>query len=592
MTTCIMSSLPGNAAAPATMGAPTAIPPLATKPRPQTCCALPQGVGAYSSARITYKSPAFALSALGGAASWGEAMRAQPTESVAAHSAASIGAQAAANTSAQGAASSWAQRTAYTGAQATATTRVQPAESVVAPSATTCGALADDSACAQRAALNSALAAEGARAQGNAVLAPEMAGVHRAGVTRTQGVWAQQAAASGVQSGERTCAMCFRNVLWEQNLTAYQSTGLIPPATETAASEALALPPTLLKAIAQEMAAKKLAFNAEAAHGTFGARVLGATLPDDLLCGAAEAVDGPTLALWARDLAGAGAPYLPADASAALVVNETRRDLRRASAQDTLAASRSGWTPLDDTALLAPLDPVEPVPLIELGQAGVRWDDSPLSEPLPRSWRLMSLLQAAPDLEPDMERKLQAALEAQAAYAELCHDWRSYDGLGESGYGDSGLGPWAWNDDLLPDPPFLSQADLDWIADGWNDSSTPLAAATIPVQLPLKEQVRRRQEREQEEERRQRKECCSGELHPVGVLACSSMAELSEARSASLACAATASELRPADVAAELRSADVAAELRSADVASELGGPGALWSAAEPHSSLLGGCYD
>lgn len=579
MTTCIMSSLPGNAAAPATMGAPTALPPLAAKTRPQTCCALPQGVGAYSSARITYKSPAFALSALGDVASWGEAMRAQPTESVAAHSAASIGAQAAANTGAQGAASSWAQRAAVTDAQATATISAQLAESVVAQSAAASDAQADDSACAQRAALNSALAAE--HTQGNA--ASETASAHGAGATCTQGVWAQQAAATGAQSVDSTSAMCFRNVLWEQNLTAYQSTGLIPPATETAASEALALPPTLLKAIAQEMAAKKLAFNAEAAHGTFGARVLGATLPDDLLCGAAEAVDGPTLALWARDLAGAGAPYLPADASAALVVNETRRDLRRASAQDSLTASRSGWTPLDDAALLAPLDPVEPVPLIELGQAGVRWDDSPLSEPLPRSWRLMSLLQAAPDLEPDMERKLQAALEAQAAYAELCHDWRSYDGLGESGYGDSGLGPWAWNDDLLPDPPFLSQADLDWIADGWNDSSTPLAAATIPVQLPLKEQVRRRQEREQEEERRQRKECCSGALRPVGVLACSSMAELSEARSASLACAATASELRPADVAAELR---------SADVASELGGPGVLWSAAEPHSSLLGGCYD
>lgn len=571
MTTCIMPSLPGNAAAPATMGAPTALPPLAAKTRPQTCCALPQGVGAYTSARITYESHAFALSALGGAASWGEAMRTQSTERIVAPRAVSSAAQAAANTGAQGAASSWAQRVAVT---ATATTSAQPAASVLAPSAMASSTQADDSVGAQRVALNSALTAEGARAQGNAVLAPEMAGVHRAGVTRTQGVWAQQAAASGVQSGERTCAMCFRNVLWEQNLTAYQSTGLIPPATETAASEALALPPTLLKAIAQEMAAKKLAFNAEAAHGTFGARLLGATLPDDLLSGAAAAVDGPTLALWARDLAGAGAPYLPADASAALVVNETRRDLRRASAHDTLAASRSGWTPLDDTALLAPLDPVEPVPLIELGQAGVRWDDSPLSEPLPRSWRLMSLLQAAPDLEPDMERKLQAALKAQAAYAELCHDWRSYDGLGESGYGDSGLGPWAWNDDLLPDPPFLSQADLDWIADGWNDSSTPLAAATIPVQLPLKEQVRRRQEREQEEERRQRKECCSGALRPVGVLAHSSEAGLSEAHSASLACAATASELRPADVA------------------SELGGPSALWSCAEPHSSLLGGCYD
>lgn len=570
MTTCIMPSLPTTVIAPATMGAPTALPPLAAKTRPQTCCALPQGVGAYTSARITYKSPAFALSALGGAASWGEAMRAQPTERIVAPRAVSSAAQAAATTSAHGSASSGAQRVAFTGAQATATISAQLAESVVAQSAAASDAQADDSACAQRAALNSALAAE--HTQGNA--ASETASAHGAGATCTQGVWAQQAAATGVQSGERTCAMCFRNVLWEQNLTAYQSTGLIPPATEGAASEALALPPTLLKAIAQEMAAKKLAFNAEAAHGTFGARVLGATLPDDLLCGAAAAVDGPTLALWARDLAGAGAPYLPADASAALVVNETRRDLRRASAQDTLAASRSGWTPLDDTALLAPLDPVEPVPLIELGQAGVRWDDSPLSEPLPRSWRLMSLLQAAPDLEPDMERKLQAALEAQAAYAELCHDWRSYDGLGESGYGDSGLGPWAWNDDLLPDPPFLSQADLDWIADGWNDSSTPLAAATIPVQLPLKEQVRRRQEREQEEERRQRKECCSGALRPVGVLAHSSEAGLSEARSASLACAATASAWRPADVASELRD------------------PGALWSAAEPHSSLLGGCYD
>ncbi len=575
MTTCIMSSLPYNAAAPATMGAPTAIPPLATKPRPQTCCALPQGVGAYSSARITYKSPAFALSALGDVASWGEAMRAQPTESVAAPRAASSAAQAAANTGAQGTASSWGLRAAFTGTQATATTRAQSAAGVLASSATTSGAQADDSVGVQSVALSSALAAEGAHTQGNAVPAPETAGAHRAGVTRTQGAWTQQVAATGAQSVDNTSAMCFRNVLWEQNLAAYQSTGLIPPATEAAPeSEALALPPTLLKAIAQEMAAKKLAFNAEAAHGTFGARVLGATLPDDLLSGAAEAVDGSTLALWARDLAGAGAPYLPADASAALVVNETRRDLRRASAQDSLTASRSGWTPLDDAALLAPLDPVEPVPLIELGQAGLRWDDSPLSEPLPRSWRLMSLLQAAPDLEPDMERKLQAALKAQAAYAELCHDWRSCDGLGESGYGDSGLGPWAWDDDLLPDPPFLSQTDLDWIADGWNDSSAPLAAATIPVQLPLKEQVRRRQEREQEEERRQSKECCSGELHPVGVLACSSMAELSEARSASLACAATASALRPADVASELRD------------------PGALWSAAEPHSSLLGGCYD
>lgn len=575
MTTCIMPSLPTPVAAPVTMGAPTALPPLAAKPRSQTFCALPQGVGAYASARITYKSPAFTLSALGGAASWGEAMRAQPTERIVAPRAVSSAAQTAATTGAQGAASSWSQRVAVT---ATANTRAQPAESVVAPRATTSGALADDSACAQRAALNSALAAEGAHTQGNAALALEMAGAHSAGVTRTQGAWAQRAAASVAQSGERTCASYFRNVLWEQNLAAYQSTGLIPPA-----SEALALPPTLLEAIAQEMAAKKLAFNAEAAHGTFGARVLGATLPDDLLSGTAEAVDGSTLALWARDLAGAGAPYLPADASAALVVNETRRDLRRASAQDTLAASRSGWTPLDDAALLAPLDPVEPVPLIELGQAGVRWDDSPLSEPLPRSWRLMSLLQAAPDLEPDMERKLQAALEAQAAYAELCHDWRSYDGLGESGFGNSGLGPWSWDDDLLPDPPFLSQADLDWIADGWNDSSSPLTAATIPVQLPLKEQVRRRQEREQEEECRQSKECCSGKLRPVDMLPRSSVAELSEARSANLACAATGSELHPADVVSELRPADVASELR---------GPGALWSCAEPQSSLLGGCYD
>lgn len=582
MTTCIMSSLPGTAAAPVAMGAPTALPPLAAKPRPQTFCALPQRVGSYASARITYESPAFTLSALGDVASWGEAMRAHPTERIAVHSAASIAAQDAATSSAQGAASSWTQRAAVTDSQATATTSAQPAAGVLAPSAMASSTQADDSVGAQRVALNSALAAEGAHTQGNEVPAPETASAHGAGVTGTQGALTQQAAATGAQAGERSSATCLRNVLWEQNLAAYQSTGLIPPATEGAASEAQALPPTLLKVIAQEMAAKKLAFNAEAAHGTFGARVLGATLPDDLLSGTAEAVDGPTLALWARDLAGAGAPYLPADASAALVVNETRRDLRRASAQDSLTASRSGWTPLDDAALLAPLDPVEPVPLIELGQAGVRWDDSPLTEPLPRSWRLMSLLQAAPDLEPDMERKLQAALEAQAAYAELCHDWRSYDGLGESGYGDSGLGPWAWDDDLLPDPPFLSQADLDWIADGWNDSSAPLAAATIPVQLPLKEQVRRRQEREQEEERRQSKEYCSSALLPVGVLPNSIEAGLSEARSARMACA-TGSELRPVSVSSELRPAYVASELR---------GPGALWSCAEPHCSLLGGCYD
>lgn len=583
MTTCIMPSLPTTVIAPATIGVPTALPPLAAKPRPQTFCALPQRVGSYASARITYEYPAFTLSALGDVASWGEAMRAHPTERIAVYSAASIAAQDAATSSAQGAASSWPQRAAVTDSQATVTISAQPAAGVLAPSAMASSTQADDSVGAQRVALNSALAAEGAHTQGNEVPAPETAGAHGAGVTGTQGALTQQAAATGAQAGERSSATCLRNVLWEQNLAAYQSMGMIPPASEVAPeSEALALPPTLLKAIAQEMAAKKLAFNAEAAHGTFGARVLGATLPDALLSGTAEAVDGPTLALWARDLAGAGAPYLPADASAALVVNETRRDLRRVSAQDSLTASRSGWTPLDDAALLAPLAPVEPVPLIELGQAGVRWDDSPLTEPLPRSWRLMSLLQAAPDLDPDMERKLQAALEAQAAYAELCHDWRSYDGLGESGFGDSGLGPWAWDDDLLPDPPFLSQADLDWIADGWNDSSAPLAAATIPVQLPLKEQVRRRQEREQEEERRQSKEYCSSALLPVGVLPNSIEAGLSEARSARMACA-TGSELRPVSVSSELR---------PADVASELGGPSVLWSCAEPHSSLLGGCYD
>ena len=507
MPTCIMSSLPSSAAAPATKGFDAVLPPLTAKTRPQTCCALPQGVGVYASARLSSESSAFTLNVQDGAASWGEVMRAQLTDGA--------WAQRAVNTCTQATANSSAKRSWLLSA---ATTCAQPAAGELAQSATA-GAQADEASDAQCVALNNAsvVAVAGTR---SCAPVPETAGTQAC-----EGV----AARDSVESGQ-SCAACFHNVLWEQNLAAHQSTGTLPLASDAAPAEALALPPTLLEAIAQEMGAKKLAFNAEAAHGTFGARLIGATLPDDLLAGSAAAVDGPTLALWARDLAGAGAPYLPADASAALVVNETRRDLRRASAQDTLAATRAGWTPLDDTALAAPLDPVEPVPLIELGQAGMRWDDSPLAEPLPRSWRLMSLLQSAPDLEPDLECKLQAALEAQAAYAELFHDWRSYDGLGESGFSDCGLGPWAWDADLMPDPPFLSQADLDWIAAGWNDSSAPLSAATIPVQLPLKEQVRRRQEREQEEARRQRKGRRASEVRSV-TPPCSSSGDWSEAHS-------------------------------------------------------------
>lgn len=507
MPTCIMSSLPSSAAAPATKGFDAVLPPLTAKTRPQTCCALPQGVGVYASARLSSESSAFTLNVQDGAASWGEVMRAQLTDGAWAQSAVNTCTQATANSSAK---RSWLL--------SAATSCAQPAAGELAQSATA-GAQADEASDAQCVALNNAsvVAVAGTR---SCAPVPETAGTQAC-----EGV----AARDSVESGQSSAA-CFHNVLWEQNIAAHQSTGTLPLASDAAPSEALALPPTLLEAIAQEMGAKKLAFNAEAAHGTFGARLIGATLPDDLLAGSAAAVDGPTLALWARDLAGAGAPYLPADASAALVVNETRRDLRRASAQDTLAATRAGWTPLDDTALAAPLDPVEPVPLIELGQAGMRWYDSPLAEPLPRSWRLMSLLQSAPDLEPDLECKLQAALEAQAAYAELFHDWRSYDGLGESGFSDCGLGPWAWDADLMPDPPFLSQADLDWIAAGWNDSSAPLSAATIPVQLPLKEQVRRRQEREQEEARRQRKGRRASEVRSVTPL-CSSSGDWSEAHS-------------------------------------------------------------
>lgn len=508
MPTCIMSSRPSSAATPATKGFDAVLPPLTAKTRPQTCCALPQGVGVYASARLSSESSAFTLNVQDGAASWGEVMRAQLTDGAWAQSAVNTCTQASANSSAK---RSWLL--------SAATSCAQPAAGVLTQSATASGTQADETGDTQCAALDSVLSAQVAGTRSCAPV-PETAGTQAC-----EGV----AARDSVESGQSSAA-CFHNVLWEQNIAAHQSTGTLPLASDAAPAEVLALPPTLLEAIAQEMGAKKLAFNAEAAHGTFGARLIGATLPDDLLAGSAAAVDGPTLALWARDLAGAGAPYLPADASAALVVNETRRDLRRASAQDTLAATRAGWTPLDDTALAAPLDPVEPVPLIELGQAGMRWDDSPLAEPLPRSWRLMSLLQSAPDLEPDLECKLQAALEAQAAYAELFHDWRSYDGLGESGFSDCGLGPWAWDADLMPDPPFLSQADLDWIAAGWNDSSAPLSAATIPVQLPLKEQVRRRQEREQEEARRQRKGRRASEVRSV-TPPCSSAGDWSEAHS-------------------------------------------------------------
>ena len=237
-----------------------------------------------------------------------------------------------------------------------------------------------------------------------------------------------------------------------------------------------ALPLPLQRAIGHEMAAKKLAVAAEAAHGTTAARALNEALPESLLSGSEPEVTSETLLLWLRELTAPHAPF-PADASAALVVSEARRDLRYASAQDTLAATAGGkWTPLDDHALCAPLDPVDPVPLPELGQAPLDRGIAPLAEPLPQAWRWLSLWGQKPLCAHSLPPTAELEAQLNAAFA-----------------GDE---EWAAGPSEPPDAegPYLSPADLAWIAAGWDAPSS-----SLPEQLPLKEQVRRRREREERE---------------------------------------------------------------------------------------------
>ena len=237
-----------------------------------------------------------------------------------------------------------------------------------------------------------------------------------------------------------------------------------------------ALPLPLQRAIGHEMAAKKLAVAAEAAHGTTAARALNEALPESLLSGSEPEVTPETLLLWLRELTAPHAPF-PADASAALVVSETRRDLRYASVQDTLAATAGGkWTPLDDHALCAPLDPVDPVPLPELGQAPLDRGIAPLAEPLPQAWRWLSLWGQKPLCAHSLPPTAELEAQLNAAFA-----------------GDE---EWAAGPSEPPDAegPYLSPADLAWIAAGWDAPSS-----SLPEQLPLKEQVRRRREREERE---------------------------------------------------------------------------------------------
>ena len=237
-----------------------------------------------------------------------------------------------------------------------------------------------------------------------------------------------------------------------------------------------ALPLPLQRAIGHEMAAKKLAVAAEAAHGTTAARALNEALPESLLSGSEPEVTPETLLLWLRELTAPHAPF-PADASAALVVSEARRDLRYASVQDTLAATAGGkWTPLDDHALCAPLDPVDPVPLPELGQAPLDRGIAPLAEPLPQAWRWLSLWGQKPLCAHSLPPTAELEAQLNAAFA-----------------GDE---EWAAGPSEPPDAegPYLSPADLAWIAAGWDAPSS-----SLPEQLPLKEQVRRRREREERE---------------------------------------------------------------------------------------------
>lgn len=143
------------------------------------------------------------------------------------------------------------------------------------------------------------------------------------------------------------------------------------------------------------------------------------------------------------------------------------------------------WTPLDDEALRAPLAPLEPERSDEaLGAADVDGFRSGLGTD-----------------EADNLRRLNLALAAQRAFSTQFNQWAQ----AQSDEAARAASQWA-QAVLLPEPPYLSAADLAWISAAWDETEgapeadlalevgvSPLyQAGTIPTQLPLKEQVKRR----------------------------------------------------------------------------------------------------
>ncbi|HIV54864.1 MAG TPA: hypothetical protein H9898_03670 [Candidatus Anaerobiospirillum stercoravium] len=142
----------------------------------------------------------------------------------------------------------------------------------------------------------------------------------------------------------------------------------------------------------------------------------------------------------------------------------------------------STWTPLDDEALRAPLAPLDPECAADTADyAGA-----------------LAAAEAA-DL-----RRLNLALAAQRAFSTKFNQWAQ----AQSDEAARAASQWA-QAVLLPEPPYLSAADLAWISAAWDETEgapeadlalevgvSPLyQAGTIPTQLPLKEQVKRRPSR-------------------------------------------------------------------------------------------------
>ena len=94
-----------------------------------------------------------------------------------------------------------------------------------------------------------------------------------------------------------------------------------------------------------------------------------------------------------------------------------------------------------------------------------------------------------------------APLAAQRAFSTQFNQWAQ----AQSDEAACAASQWA-QAVLLPEPPYLSAADLAWISAAWDETEgapeanlalevgvSPLyQAGTIPTQLPLKEQVKRR----------------------------------------------------------------------------------------------------